>query len=64
VPTVYGYDTYEDIPTWRAAVTELFAQVDALCDQGLAGFVYTQISDIEEETNGIMTYDRRINKLR
>jgi hypothetical protein len=63
VPTVYGYDTYEDIPTWRAAVTELFAQVDALCDQGLAGFVYTQVSDIEEETNGIMTYDRRINKL-
>jgi beta-galactosidase/beta-glucuronidase len=63
VPTVYGYDTYEDIPTWRVAVADLLAQVDALCDQGLAGFVYTQVSDIEEETNGIMTYDRRINKL-
>ena len=63
VPTVYGYDTYQDIPTWRAALDALLAQVDALRDQGLSGFVYTQIADVEEETNGIMTYDRRINKL-
>ncbi|MBO7675267.1 MAG: glycoside hydrolase family 2 [Atopobiaceae bacterium] len=63
VPTVYGYDTYQDIPTWRAALDTLLAQVDALRDQGLSGFVYTQIADVEEETNGIMTYDRRINKL-
>ena len=26
-------------------------------------FVYTQLSDVEEETNGLLTYDRRVNKL-
>ena len=30
---------------------------------GLAGYVYTQLSDVEEETNGLLTYDRRVNKL-
>ena len=39
------------------------AEADALADKGLAGFVYTQLSDVEEETNGILTYDRRVNKL-
>ena len=35
----------------------------ALEGEGLAGFVYTQLSDVEEETNGLLTYDRRVNKL-
>lgn len=35
----------------------------ALEHEGLAGFVYTQLSDVEEETNGIVTYDRKVNKL-
>lgn len=30
---------------------------------GLSGDVYTQLSDIEEELNGIMTYDRKIDKI-
>jgi hypothetical protein len=25
----------------------------------LAGFCYTQLTDIEQETNGLLTYDRR-----
>ena len=29
----------------------------------LGGCVYTQWSDIEDEINGIYTYDRKINKL-
>jgi hypothetical protein len=37
--------------------------VDALRAKGLAGFVYTQLADVEEETNGLLTYDRKINKL-
>ena len=34
-----------------------------LKEQGLGGCVYTQWSDIEDEINGIYTYDRKINKL-
>lgn len=25
--------------------------------------MFTQLSDVEEETNGILTYDRRLDKL-
>lgn len=30
---------------------------------GIAGIVYTQISDVEQEVNGFLTYDRKVNKL-
>lgn len=59
----YGYDTFEDAAAWRAAVRSTLAQATALATDGLAGFVYTQLSDVEEEVNGILTYDRRVNKL-
>jgi hypothetical protein len=32
-------------------------------DEGLSAAVYTQMTDIEEEINGIMTYDRRVEKI-
>ena len=32
-------------------------------DPGLSAAVYTQITDVETETNGLMTYDRKIIKL-
>lgn len=59
----YGYETLDDADALRAAVCAMLAQVDSLEEQGLSGYVYTQLSDVEEETNGILTYDRRINKL-
>ena len=59
----YGYEPYDDVVEWRKAVCALLAEMDALEPKGLVGYVYTQVSDIEEETNGILTYDRRVNKL-
>jgi hypothetical protein len=38
------------------------AEVHALTCQGSNGAVYTQISDVEGELNGLMTYDRRVLK--
>jgi hypothetical protein len=38
------------------------AEVHALTCQGGNGAVYTQISDVEGELNGLMTYDRRVLK--
>ena len=29
---------------------------------GLAGSIYTQLSDIEDEVNGLITYDREVVK--
>ena len=31
--------------------------------QGLCGFVYTQLSDVEDEINGLYTYDRQVCKV-
>lgn len=31
--------------------------------KGLSATIYTQVSDIEEETNGIYTYDREVLKI-
>lgn len=59
----YGYATFETAREWFDAVTTLLATCEVLQDEGLAGFVYTQLSDVEEETNGLLTYDRRVNKL-
>ena len=59
----FGYDVRETREAYAAAVRALLAEMDALEADGLAGYVYTQVSDVEEETNGILTYDRRVNKL-
>ena len=59
----YGYAEFETFGQWKAALHELIASVDALEAQGLSGFVYTQLTDVEEETNGLLTYDRRVDKL-
>lgn len=34
-----------------------------LIAQGLSAAVYTQTTDVEIETNGLMTYDRKVIKL-
>ncbi|MBQ7653644.1 MAG: glycoside hydrolase family 2, partial [Clostridia bacterium] len=38
-------------------------QVIPLIKKGLSATVYTQVSDVEDEINGIMTYDREIIKI-
>ena len=62
--TEYGYASFDSVDAWRAGLRDLLAQVDELEAEGLSGFVYTQLTDVEEETNGLLTYDRRVNKLR
>ena len=58
---VYGYQnvTVEKFPQVFADTME---KVRALVRDGLCGAVYTQVSDIEEETNGLLTYDRKVRK--
>ncbi|MBP3436050.1 MAG: glycoside hydrolase family 2 [Clostridia bacterium] len=60
----YGYGsckTREELADkLRALYTE---QVLPLIPQGLCAAIYTQVSDIEDEINGLLTYDRRVAKL-
>jgi len=38
-------------------------QVIPLVEKGLCGVIYTQLSDVEIETNGFYTYDRKVLKM-
>ena len=51
--------TAEFTAAWQA----LQKKIQELQDKGLAGAVYTQLSDVEEETNGLYTYDRKVCKV-
>ena len=31
-----------------------------LTNPGVAGYCYTQLTDVEQEVNGLLTYDRRV----
>ena len=32
-------------------------------EKGLSASIYTQITDVETETNGLLTYDREVDKM-
>ena len=59
----YGYAAYASLPEWQQAVQEELQRAKMCENQGLTGFVYTQLTDVEGELNGLRTYDRRIYKL-
>lgn len=44
--------------------TEFYAAVrQMVAEKGLSASVYTQTTDVETETNGLMTYDRKVDKM-
>ena len=57
----YGYHdvSLEEFPD---EFRTLMKTISDLSKDGLAGAVYTQVSDIEEEINGLLTYDRKYKK--
>ena len=60
----YGYGKYEDIHEFSKAVEKLYcSEILPAIGNGLCAAIYTQVSDIEDETNGILTYDRKVCKL-
>ena len=60
---LYGYGDYKDQEKLQGAYRALRKQIRALEKEGLCAAVYTQVSDIEEEVNGILTYDREVWKI-
>jgi len=57
-----------DYATTRAALTDryvlLMNQVEQLMKyRGLSVAIYTQTTDVEHEVNGLLTYDRAVNKM-
>jgi len=59
----FGYRKFATLEQLRAAYGKLIAkQVEPYIPAGLSASVYTQVSDVEEEINGILTYDREVCK--
>ena len=60
----YGYKLYSDKTEFMNGLERLYLeQVVPQIPKGLCGAVYTQLSDVEDETNGLYTYDRRVCKV-
>ena len=61
---VYGYKKFNSTGTLTYGYIDLIRQtILPAVKKGIGATVYTQLSDIEEETNGIYTYDREICKI-
>ncbi len=60
---LYGYGTYKDADGLKGAFAQRMQKVREQIPEGICASVYTQLSDVEEEVNGILTYDREVNKI-
>lgn len=60
----YGYKKFTDRLQLSDAVLQLF-ETDVLANikEGLAGSIYTQVADVQDECNGLLTADRRLMKI-
>ena len=60
----YGYRKYENRERFVKGLQDLYSEVECLAEDGLSGAIYTQLSDVEDETNGLFTFDRKVLKVR
>ena len=55
----FGYKTFTSQSELEKAIHELYdTQIRPYVKKGLCAAIYTQLSDVEDETNGFLTYDR------
>jgi len=60
----YGYGGCDTLEALNEAVRKLYLEEVLPCiPKGLCAAVYTQVSDVEDEINGLLTYDRKLSKL-
>ncbi|MBR2464405.1 MAG: glycoside hydrolase family 2 [Clostridia bacterium] len=60
----FGYKKFKTEAELVAALRVLYLKkLKPLIAKGLCGAIYTQVSDVEEEINGLVTYDRAVQKV-
>ena len=60
----YGYRTFTEQKPFEDALETLYlGEVLPAIKKGLCASVYTQLTDVEDETNGLLTYDRKTVKV-
>ena len=59
----YGYKACKSEAHFRVSVDKLYREkVIPAAKKGLCAAIITQVSDVEDEINGFLTYDRKVNK--
>ncbi len=60
----FGYKRFRDAKSLASALKALYqGEIKAAKAHGLCAAVYTQLSDVEDELNGLVTYDRKVVKI-
>ncbi|MGN0524202.1 MAG: glycoside hydrolase family 2 protein [Eubacterium sp.] len=61
---MFGYKIYNSKESLTKAYSKLFNKtIIPQIKKGLSATVYTQLTDVEDELNGILTYDRKVQKI-
>ena len=59
----YGYKTCKTKKAYAEALEKLYYEkVIPAVKKGLCAAIYTQVSDVEDEINGLLPYDRKVTK--
>lgn len=61
--TNWGYQTFQTKKDLTDRFVEVWTNAWQMKTAGLCGAIYTQLTDVEIETNGMWTYDRKVFKL-
>lgn len=59
----WGYRSFKTKEELFDKYQEYISKMEDLIKRGLSAAVYTQTTDVEVETNGLMTYDRKVIKI-
>ena len=60
----FGYKRFKSEKELEKALDKLYsAEIRPAFEQGLSAAVYTQLTDVEDEVNGLITYDRKVVKI-
>jgi hypothetical protein len=58
----WGYQSFKNKEELYQRYESFIRNIPHFIEMGLSAAVYTQTTDVEVETNGLMTYDRRVIK--
>jgi len=59
----WGYQSFKNSEELYSKYESFINSFEPLIKRGLSAAVYTQTTDVEIETNGLMTYDRKVIKM-
>jgi beta-galactosidase/beta-glucuronidase len=64
VTQTFGYRLFSTQEAFEEGLEALYLnEIVPAVKQGLCGAIYTQVSDVEDETNGLLSYDRKVCKV-